>query len=483
MNLADMLDHQARRRPGHPAIVDGGRVIAHRDLAPLVRRTAAHMLDLGARPGDVIGVALGDSADHLIALYAVARMGGVILPMDWRWTEGEKRRIAEFFGAVMVLAEPGDAVPNRAVLDRQWRAAVAAADGARRFADDADAPVVLSLSSGTTGLPKGPALTHRQFLARWITQFVTLTFCEHDRYLSATPLYFGGGRSFAMSALYAGATVILFPPPYEPADLAAAAARHRATTTLLVPTILRRLLDIAPGDGKLLGGLRLLLSTGAILHPEERAAVIERLSPGYINYYGSTEGGGVSVLMPDHPEAAAKSVGSVVFGTELEIVDDDHVPLAAGEIGHIRYRGPGVADGFYRDPEASAECFRDGWFYPGDLGRLDGDGFLHLAGRTRDVIIRGGANIYPAEIEETLLLHDAVSDAVVVAWPSPELGEEVAAFVIGDDGAGEDALRAHCGTLLAPYKVPRAIIFLDAFPKSPLGKVDKAKLAERLKRR
>ena len=212
VNLADMISHQARRRPGHPAIVVGEAVVTYGALDPLVRGAAAWLADFGARAGDVIGLALADTADHLILHYAVARMGGIILPIDWRWTADEKRRIAVFFGAALVLCETSGEIANGVVVDAAWRERAAASDAGRAFFSDADAPVVLSLSSGTTGRPKGPALSHRQFVARWITQFVTLTFSEHDRYLNAIPLYFGGGRSFSMSALHAGATVILLPP-------------------------------------------------------------------------------------------------------------------------------------------------------------------------------------------------------------------------------------------------------------------------------
>lgn len=477
MNLADMLDHQARRRPDHPAIIDGDRTLTHAEFSPMVRRWAACLMAHGAKPGDVIGVAMRDTAEHLVALYAVARAGAIILPVDWRWTAQEKRRITEFFGAAMTLAEPGDPIPGAITIDDAWRGEADRADPGTPFPSDEDTPVVLSLSSGTTGRPKGPALTHRQFLARWITQFVTLTFSEHDRYLSATPLYFGGGRSFTMSALYSGATVVMFPPPYDPAELVEAARRYRATTTLLVPTMLRRLLELDGAENApLFGTLRLLLSTGAILHADERAAVTEKLCPDFINYYGSTEGGGVSVLMSHHPADKAGSVGATVFGTDIQIVGEDHAELPVGETGRIRYRGPGVADGFFRDPEAGAAAFRHGWFYPGDLGRMDGDGFLHLAGRADDMILRGGVNLYPAEIEHTLLSHPMVADAAVTGWPSREFGEEVAAFVATDGEVAEEALIAHCREHLARYKMPRRVFILDALPKSALGKVDRRAL-------
>lgn len=477
-NIASMLDHQARRKPDHPAIIEGDDVITHAALAQRVRQWAAHLIALGMKQGDVIGVALKDSADHIVMNLAVARMGGIILPVDHRWTPSEKANVVGGFGARHVIAEPGDAVDGAIALDDDFRAAAEREDPDRAFPEDEKLPMVLSLSSGTTGTPKGPALNHRQMRSRWVTQFVSLGFTEHDRYLSATPLYFGGGRSFTMSAAWAGGTVIMYPPPYNPQDLIAAARDSQATTTLLVPTILRRLLAEGQADGEedglLFPGLRLLLCTGAILHEDERAEVMRRLCPSFINYYGSTEGGGVSILSPQHGPEAAGSVGQAVFNTRVQIVDDAHAPVKTGEIGRIRYRGPGVASGFFNDPEADREAYHDGWFYPGDLGRLDENGYLFLAGRSKEVIIRGGANIYPAEIEAVLLSHPDVSDAAVIGWPSPEMGEEIAAFVTGSGAV--DELMAHCREKLAAYKCPKRIFRLESLPKSELGKVQKLDL-------
>ncbi|MCP5367601.1 MAG: AMP-binding protein [Hyphomicrobiales bacterium] len=481
MNLAAMLAGHARRRPSHPAIIDRGLVLTFGELDPLVRRTAAHLRALGAGPGDVVGVWLDDRAGHLVALQAVPFLGAVLLPLDPRWTAEEAGRVAAFFAARLVLAEPGRNLDGIAcvAVDDAWDAAVAAATPLDRAAPGGDAPVVLSLSSGTTGRPKGPMLSHAQFISRFVIQWATLGFCQQDRYLSATPLYFGAGRGFVMGYLFAGATVILFPPPYEPADLVRAVQAHGATTLLLVPTLLRRLLAMAGGGGRLLGGLRVLLSTGATLHAEERHAVMDRLAANFINYYGSTEGGGVSVLLPGHGAEADGSVGQPVFATDVQVVGGDERPLPAGETGRIRYRGPAVAGAFHNDPEASAAAFRDGWYYPGDLGRLDGDGFLYLTGRAKDVIIRGGVNVYPDEVEQILLAHPAVRDAAVVAWPSPDLGEEVAAFVVAPGATAAD-LAAHCRAHLAPYKVPREIFAVDDLPRTTMDKVAKDQLARRL---
>lgn len=473
-NIASMLDHQARRKPDHPAIIEKGVVLTHVDLALKVRRMASHLLDLGVMEGDVVGIALRDSADHIVANMAVARMGGIVAPIDHRWAATEKSNVADGFGARVVLVEPEDTLPAAVAVNQAFQAAVTTANPDRDFTEDEMLPMVLSLSSGTTGKPKGPALNHRQMRSRWVTQFVSLGFNERDRYLSATPLYFGGGRSFTMSAVWCGATVVMFPPPYGPQDLIKAARDYEATTTLLVPTILRRLLAEPDTGTHLFPRLRILLSTGAILHEEERKAVMDRLCPSFINYYGSSEGGGVSILTSQHGPEAARSVGQAVFNTRLEIVDSDHNPVANGETGRIRYRGPGVASGFYKNPEADREAYHDGWFYPGDLGRVDDAGYLFLAGRSKEMINRGGANIYPAEIEAVLLSHPDVADAAVIGWPSPDMGEEIAAFVTGD--VSVDDLTGYCGEKLAAYKRPKVIFALETMPKSDLGKIQKEAL-------
>ena len=214
-----------------------------------------------------------------------------------------------------------------------------------------------------------------------------------------------------------------------------------------------------------------------MLHPEERRQVMARLCPEFINYYGTTEGGGITVLLPEHAGEAERSVGEPVFATQVQVVDDHGASLAPGEVGHVRYRGPSVAEGFYNDSEASQEAFREGWYYPGDLGRVSTDGHLYLVGRTKDVIIRAGINIYAAEVEQALLEHPAVRDAAAVAWPSRINGEEVAAYVVSAGGVDAETLRAHCRARLAPYKVPLGIFFVSELPKSSAGKVLKSELA------
>lgn len=492
MNLADAIENNACRRPDHPAVIDGTRVFTYQAFFGQVRRWASAIADLGVGANDIVGINLRDNAEHLIALYGVARTGAAVLPMDWRWTVDEKSRVAGFFGAKVVFSEPDDEFAQtdcgwqNVPLDESWLTRIEAADPSRRFAEVDDPPLLLALSSGTTGTPKGPLITHRQFLARFMIYFVTLGFDERTRYLCATPLYFGGSRGYSMCALYAGGTVLLRPPPVEPEELVGFANEQRATMLFLVPTQLRRVMALAGGDDgtPLFRTLDCLFSTGAVLHREERAELMARVCPHYLNFYGSTDGGGCSALMWHDPDSAASSVGRPVFGARVGIVNEDDGPLPAGEVGLIRYRHPGTASSYHNDADASRDAFRDGWYYPGDLGWLDTDGYLYLAGRTKDMIIRGGVNIYPAEIEHILAQHPAVHEVAVVGWPSREFGEEIAAFVVlRQDEAGsvsDESLRLHCREKLARYKAPRKIFRLDDLPKNSVGKVLKDHLAERL---
>ena len=241
MNLADALDGHARSRPTHPALIEGACVTTHAELAARVRRIAAWILGLGLPADQPVGVCLRDTAQHVAVLYALARAGRAILPLDVRWTLAEQRNVALHFGASLILVEP-DATPipdcRCAVPDELMDQAAAGI----AFGHDESAPFVLSLSSGTTGRPKGPLITHAHFLARFRTHWINLGLNGQDRFICATPLYFGGGRTFAMSVLFSGGTVVMLPPPWEPAELLACVAAERASSLFLVPTQLRRLL-------------------------------------------------------------------------------------------------------------------------------------------------------------------------------------------------------------------------------------------------
>ena len=501
-NLAAAQDAHARTRPDAEALIDGAVRLTHAQLAGRIAHTATHLRASGINTGQLIGVALGDHAAHVIVMLALARIGAVLLPLDHRWTTGEQERVAKHFGAACVLVEAGHAIAGtrNLTIDQAWLRATEVAVPDPVIAPGGGAPLLVSLSSGTTGRPKGPRISHAHFLARFRTHWINLGFVPDDCFVCATPLYFGAGRTFVWSTLYAGGKVVLAPPPFDPPSLLDTLAREHASTLFLVPTQLRRLLveydhehsdtnagasaHAAPSAFAPLLRLRLLFSSGAPLVRDERLAIRARLNPRFCEYYASTEGGGVTLLTAADIDAHADSVGRAVQGVEVQIVDEAHQMLPPGEVGRLRYRSPGCATGFYLDDAASTDAFHDGWFYPGDLARLDADGFLTLAGRAKDMIIRGGINIYPEEIEAVLRAHPAVYDAAVTGIASLDQGEEIAAFVVFKPGASApqaDALRAWCSERLAPYKQPRLVEVLDTLPRNSSGKVLKAALAERVK--
>jgi acyl-CoA synthetase (AMP-forming)/AMP-acid ligase II len=481
VNLADALDIHARARPSHPALIEGALTLTHAEFAARVRRMAAWLLGLELPRDQPVGVCLRDTAQHVVALYALARVGIAILPVDVRWTGEEQRNVATHFGASLLLVEPDrPALPGlRCLVPEEETDAIAAG---LRFDSDADAPFVLSLSSGTTGRPKGPLINHGHFLARFRTHWINLGLNGRDRFISATPLYFGGGRTFAMSVLFSGGTVILRPPPCTPEELVACVAIHQATSLFLVPTQFRRLLALDDAALAPLRDLNLLFSSGAPLSAEERIAIRDRLCPRFFEYYASTEGGGVSLLAPDDLGAHGVSVGRPVFGAEVEVVDPSDDPLPAGETGLLRYRGPGCATAYHRDPEASSEAFRGGWFYPGDLASLDSEGFVTLRGRQKDMIIRAGINIHPADIEAALNAHPDVVESAVVGIPSPEFGEDIAAFLRVARPVSPEAILAFARARLPRPKWPRQVVVLDDFPRNSGGKVLKRELVLTLSR-
>ena len=242
----------------HPALVHGERTIVHRDLDGLVRRTAAWLQSRGVQRGDIIGVALDDTPEHLVAIYALAAMGAIVLPMDCRWTAEEQARIARRFQAKYVLLEADTPWSEGAIAiycNAAWQEGVAQAAPLRDIAEGKNLPFLLSLSSGTTGQPKGPLVSHDQFIRRFWPHWINLGLNAQSRYLSSTPLYFGGGRTFALSQLFCGGTVILFPPPYRPDELVEEVRRREATAVFLVPTLLRRLLAIEPSNRMLMPSL------------------------------------------------------------------------------------------------------------------------------------------------------------------------------------------------------------------------------------
>ena len=462
MNLAGLLRENAARLPTKVAVdAPEGR----HTYAAAWQRTLALMGWLqrqGVQPGQRVAGALRDTTDHLLLHYAVAGLGAVWVPLDHRWSAPERAAAVQAFGAALLLEDdPPQELPAMSL----------------PLATGDDCPWLVSLSSGSTGRPKGALVTHAQMRERFVSQWATLGFSATDRFALVSPLCFGAGRSFGMAFLAAGATVVLRPPPHTPEQLVEAINAAGSTAVFLVPTLLRRLLAL-PAEGLLFPQLNRLLVSGEPFFPSEVAQFRARLTRRLIGYYASSEGGGISVLQPEEFLTHPDSVGRASFGVELELVDEQGRSVAPGETGLVRYRGPGCARDFLDENGHPVSGDAAGWFMPGDLATRDDDGYLRLVGRSKDLILRAGVNVYPAEVERVLCEHPGVLEASVVGAPSRTHGEDVMAFVVlAEAGAVTvEGLLAHCHTALAPYKVPSRILPLAALPKAGMGKTDKKAL-------
>ena len=489
MNVCDEIARHAARRPETAALIDGGRVISYRELDLAVRRTASHLLALGVRAGDRVGLCLKDNAEHFVALLAVARMGAVILPLDWRAKPDELRRLERKFAPRLVLVEDGAARSTEAfaatpteALDDAWRAAVAAAPAPApddaAFADDGAADFVIALSSGTTGEPRGAIVTHDEYIAR-IARYVrnygaTLGVTA----VSVTPLAFSAGRNKVFYLLFGGGTIVLYPTLFAPEEFVEQVARHRAGYAFVVPTVLRWLLKLPDTGAPLLPSLKVLSTGGAFISAAEKREVLRRISPNLHISYSSSATGQISLLRPAEMATHAESVGRANHLVDVEIVDGDGQKLPPGEVGRLRCRGSGIGARFYgEEPDGDA---RDGWIYTGELAMLDGDGYIFLKGRTSEIIIRDGINIYPEEIEQLLRAQAGVAEAAVVGKHSEAHGEEAVAFVVADGPLDPHDLLAACRRRLMSYKVPSEIVVVDSLPKTTAGKIRKKELAARL---
>ena len=481
MNLASILRCHADSHGDKTAIEFRSERINYLQLWHRIQGYAAYLHERGIRQGDRVGLALKEHSCHLILHYALARLGAVILPVDQRWTLSEKSRTATTFDVKLLIMEEGAEAPaslETLTLGKDWPRT----DPARLppMPEHNDLALLISLSSGTTGRPKGALVTHEQMYQRFVSQWVTIGFNSQDRFLGLTPLFFGAGRSFGMAFLAAGATVILDPPPHEPHELVTAINSSGATVTFLVPTQLRGLVPLHQDD-LLLPGLQKLLVSGAALYPQEIRETREKVNPGLIGYYASSEGGGISVLDTDEFDDYAHTAGRPTFRTEVQIVDNGDSPVKPGETGRLRYRGPGVAGRFIDADGTEHATNPEGWFYPGDLAEKTDSGHIILRGRDRDVINRGGVNVYPAEIEAVLAQLPAVREAAVVGERSEKFGESVTAFIAASEALSKSDLDEHCRKQLAPYKIPSRYVVTDELPKTSSDKPDKAALFKQLR--
>jgi acyl-CoA synthetase (AMP-forming)/AMP-acid ligase II len=476
MNVTDAITHHARTRPDTVAIVQGDDSLSYRALDELIGSIAAQLLAHGAQAGEPIGVCLPDRPVHLAAIAAVLRIGAILLPMDWRWTISEQLKIVRKFAPTFVVIDAARPRPDGVrcvVIDETQRRLHREASET----DHADRPAVLGLSSGTTGEPKAVVTTHAQYAAR-IAGFVNACrFRPDDRYASTLPLVFSAGRMFALANLTLGATVILSRSMSSAGELATMLIDSGGTTTCLVPTVSRAMLGLPIEARPMFPDLRVLVSIGAPLSAEDRVAIRRTLSPNLVDVYASTGGSLATAIWPEEQDQFPESVGRPAEHVRVEIVDENDQPIT-GSIGRVRYQGPGMPNGFYTPVARGDEDLRDGWFYPGDYGSMNEQGYLFLRGRRSEIVIRGGINVFTPEVERAIAMHPAVIEIAVVGVASRDAGEDLVAFIRSSATIDARELIHHCRQHLAAYKIPSRFHFVGSLPKTSSGKVLKRELVE-----
>jgi long-chain acyl-CoA synthetase len=529
-NLASILTDATAADPEHTAVKLDDVEVSYGLLDDGSARVAGMLRRRGIGAGDRVGIMLPNVPYFPIAYYGALRAGAVVVPMNvllkgrevafylrdsearivfaWHDFSEAAQQGAREAGAECVLVEPGAfeqllarEQPDRAVVDRHGE----------------DTAVIL-YTSGTTGTPKGAELTHDN-LRRNVAVVRRLFDLDRDCVtLGALPLFHSFGQTCALNAtIAAGATLTLI-PRFDPGKALEIIGRDRVDVFEGVPTMYAAMLNYVererspsglrrrardsvvggPGSGlpsglprrardRVVGGpgsgldtssLRLCASGGSAMPVEVMRGFEEAFGCAVLEGYGLSETSPVASF--NHPDRERKpgSIGTPIMGVEMKVVDDDGGEVAQGDVGEIAIRGHNVMKGYWKRADATAEAIRDGWFHTGDMARVDEDGYFFIVDRKKDLVIRGGYNVYPREIEEVLYEHPAVREAAVVGVPHPELGEEVGAAVALKDGkeASAEELQAFVKERVASYKYPRRIWFVDELPKGPTGKILKREI-------
>ena len=531
-SLLDIVAASARDYPDAPALQFFGRETTYRDLQDAIDRTAAGLAALGVGTGDTVAIVLPNCPQHIVAFYAILRLGAIAVEHNPLYTPRELRQQFEDHGAKTAIVWskvvrtvqdfPADvavhnlisvditrAMPLRLRLALTLPIAKARASrealtervsGAipweKLFASDplpasrpgpqCDDLAIIQYTSGTTGAPKGAALTHRNLLsnARQSQAWVPSIQRGHGCVVYAVlPMFHAYGLTLCLTfAMSMGARLVLF-PRFEPDLVLEVTKKHPATFLPLVPPIAERLLAAARAEGVSLAGTDVAIS-GAMALSQSIVVPFEEATGGFlVEGYGLSECSPVLMANPVADNRVAGTVGLPLPGTECRVVDPDEPTrdVPPGERGELLVRGPQVFQGYYGRPEETERVFVDGWFRTGDIVTIDEGGFVRVVDRIKELIITGGFNVAPTEVENALRQHPHVVDAAVVGLPSTHSGEEVVAAVVLD-GADMDveSIREYVRGILTPYKVPRRIFVVDELPTSLIGKVLRRQVRESL---
>jgi long-chain acyl-CoA synthetase len=495
--LGEACEWVAERKPDRPALVCGQHSVTFAELLGAVRAVAGGLAELGVAPGDRVGLMMPNCPQFVITYLGITYLGATVVPIPSLLGVEEAAYILADSGARVVVAHDALAEVARGAAAQAGVATLittgepansseftlqqAMAMGAPAAAAaqmPADAPAVLIFTSGTTGKPKGAILTHGNLLANCDSCRCAIRVSGEDTFVSILPFFHSYGATVSMLLpLFCGSKNVLM-PQFLALETLQAVQAHRATIVAGVPTMYAVMLQIKEPGALDVSSLRFVVSGGAALPTEVCLGFERAFGVPIVEGYGPTEASPVVSCNPTDGSRKIGSVGPPLPGVEVMIADDDMNALALGQIGEICVRGPNVMTGYHNASELTAQTIVDGWLRTGDLGRLDEDGHLYIVDRKKDMVIVGGINVYPREVEECIQRMHSVAEVAVVGKPSRLRGEVVAAYVVPTEGLECSAQQviSHCREHLAPYKVPKQVYFIDGLPKSAIGKVLKGQL-------
>jgi fatty-acyl-CoA synthase len=503
MDLSDLIDRNAAFTPAKAALRFEGRTLTYADLAQRIGAAArALKSQLGVRRGDRVAVLASNHPDYLVLLYACARLGAMLVPVNWRLAVPEQLHIlSDASVKVLVVGQEFDAVtaflreagsgPTVVGLDFTLRdgcsfeQVLAAASGEERDPHvDLSSPLLIVYTSGTTGRPKGAVLRQEALVCNAAMSQHMHGMTSADHILTVLPLFHVGGLNIQTTpALQLGATVTLH-RRFAPEAALAALAGDKPTLTVLVPATIQALLQQPDWLAANLTGLR-AITTGSTIVPQNLIDAITARGVPVLQVYGSTETCPIAIYTRlDAPIRRDNSTGLPGLHCEARVIDHSGNEVPHGTAGEIVVRGPSVFCEYWSDAAATTEALRDGWYYSGDIAERDEDGYFFIRDRKKNVIISGGENIYPAELERVLGEHPGVAEVAVIGRPDPKWQEVPIVFVVRRDGVTVNAgtLIEHARKNLARFKLPQAIIFTDVLPRNAMGKVQHYLLRERLER-
>ena len=492
--MGDGLRRNASKVPVKIAATDPFRQVCYGELNSRVNQLAHGLLSIGVRKGDAVAIMVGNRIEHLEILFATAKIGALAIPLDVKWKALELSSVLSFFKPnVLILQQESVAefADAKKIQELSFLQPVTISDlsyggllNGQSLAEPAiqvgeDDPFAVLLTSGTTGFPKGCLATHRTFVFHCINNAIEKGLGVHDTALLSSPIYFNAGRSFTLGIIYFGGTVILH-ERFDAEHVLRTIEQEKVTYIGAVPTMCERMLQVLESHPYDTSSLRCLAITGGKVHPSVLDGLRERLTPNIYRTYASTDSGQMAISKPADMNSKPNAAGRPVWCVELRIVDHDGKSLGVKEVGEIVCLSPLATHGYYKNPEATNASFRDGWFYTGDLGYFDEEGYLFVAGRKKDMVKSGGISIYPLEVESVLYGHPDVVEAAVIGVPDPEWGEAVKAVIVLKTGSAVQAeeLTLFCKQRLAPYKVPKSVDIVATLPHTEIGKVNKAKVKE-----